>query len=78
MDKKLKEKVFKIIESETNITLSDFDPDQDIYEQSALDSVHFVEITLKIEKELNISLPISVLEVNTLNKFMALIEKELK
>ena len=67
MDKKLKEKVFKIIESETNITLSDFDPDQDIYEQSALDSVHFVEITVKIEKELNISLKI-ILE--TLEEFL--------
>ena len=78
MDEHIKQKVFKIIESEINIKLSDFDFEKDIREQITLDSVQLVGITAKLEESLGIQLPITVLEVSTFNEFLKIVEKELQ
>jgi len=77
MNEELKQRIFSIIKGKTGINLSKIDPDRDIQEQTTLDSIHVVGIITEIEKELNIQLPISVLEVSTVNEFLAIVEKEL-
>lgn len=72
-----KEKIFSIIKQETNIDISNIDPKRDLQEQVSFDSMQFVSITSRVENELKIELPISVMEISTLNEFLDIIEKEL-
>jgi acyl carrier protein len=44
----------------------------------SLDSMQFVSLMARIEVELNIELPISAMEVKTLNEFLAVVEKTAK
>ena len=78
MDEKIKQQVYEIIEKESRIQLSDLDPDKDLREQVALDSMQFVGIIARVEEGLQIELPISIMEVATLNEFLDIVCKELK
>jgi len=78
MQEHIRKKIFTIIEKQTNIKLSTVDPDKDIREQISLDSMQFVTIIARLEADLGIEIPISIMEVNTLNEFLSVIENELK
>ncbi len=77
MDNKIKQKILEIIEKESRIQLSNLDPDKDLREQVALDSMQFVGIVARIEESLSIELPMAIMEVSTLNEFLEIVEKEL-
>ena len=70
-------RVKNIIEKEYNIKLADIDPNKDIREQIFIDSMQLVKIVARLELELQIELPISIMEASTLNEFISIIEKEL-
>jgi acyl carrier protein len=77
MDEQLRQKIFSLIQKDINADPSKIDPDKPIREQVGLDSMQFVGVVARIELELNIELPMSVMEVKTLNEFLAVVEKEM-
>jgi|GEM_PF-811937 Phosphopantetheine attachment site. len=77
MDEQLKQKIFGLIQKDINADPSTIDPDRPIRDQVGLDSMQFVGVVARIELELGIELPMSVMEVKTLNEFMAVVEKEM-
>lgn len=78
MNKDTKQKLSDIIEKEVGIRFLDLDQNTEIREQVSLDSIQFIQIITRIEKELCIELPISIMEVSTLNEFLSIVEKELQ
>ncbi len=78
MDELLKNKIFGIMQKDIHIDPASIDPDKPIREQISLDSMQFVSITARIELEMNIELPISIMEVRTLNEFLAVVQDTLK
>jgi acyl carrier protein len=68
-------KVLQIIEKETGLASGEIDPDRDFDELVSLDSMQMVSIASRIEKTLDIELPLSVMNVKTLNEFIALLEE---
>ncbi len=77
MEEGIKQKINEIIEKASRIKISDLDPDKDLREQVALDSIQFVGIVARIEEGLSIELPMAIMEVSTLNQFLEIVEKEL-
>lgn len=78
MDDNFKQKIFGLIQKDINADPSKIDPDKPIRDQIALDSMQFVGIVARIEIELGVELPMSVMEARTLNEFLAVVEKEMK
>jgi acyl carrier protein len=77
MDEQLKQKIFSLIQKDINADPSKIDPDKPIRDQIGLDSMQFVGVIARVELELGIELPISIMEVKTLNEFLAVVEKEM-
>jgi acyl carrier protein len=77
MDEQLRQKIFGIIQQDINADPSKIDPDKPIRDQIALDSMQFIGIVARIELDLNVELPISVMEARTLNEFLSVVEKEM-
>jgi acyl carrier protein len=75
MDQATRQKIFTIIQTEFQIDPAQVDPDKDLREQVLLDSMQFVGLAARIETELSIELPITIMEVSTLNQFLELVEK---
>lgn len=71
----MRQKVFEIIENEIGRDPAEIDPEKPIREQISLDSMQFVGLLARIELGLDIELPISAMEVKTLNEFLGVIEK---
>jgi acyl carrier protein len=78
MEEQLKRRLFGIIQKDINIDPATLDPDKPIREQISLDSMRFVSIIARIELEMNIELPMTVMEAKTLNEFLALIGEVIK
>ncbi len=74
----LRTKLLKIIESESGMPPSEIDPDADFREEAYLDSMQFVAIAAHIEEEFGINLPISVVNVCTLNEFISFLEDRIE
>ena len=70
MDLQTKKRIFDIIQTNVNIDPASLDPDKPISEQICLDSMQFVSIIGRIELEMNVELPMSVMEAKTLNEFL--------
>jgi acyl carrier protein len=77
MDEQLRQKIFGLIQQDINADPSNIDPDKPIRDQIALDSMQFIGVVARIELELGIELPMSVMEVKTLNEFLDVVEKEM-
>ena len=77
MDEQLKQKIFSLIQKDINADPSKIDPDKPIRDQIGLDSMQFVGVIARVELELGIELPISIMEVKTLNEFLAVLEKKI-
>jgi acyl carrier protein len=71
MDEQLRKWLFEIIRKNIEIDPATLDPEKPIREQVSLDSMQFVSVIARIELELNIELPISIMEVRTLHEFLA-------
>jgi acyl carrier protein len=66
----LRQKLLEIIEAESGIPSAEIDADADFREEAYLDSMQFIAIAARIEDEFNIELPITVINVTTLNEFL--------
>ncbi len=76
MSNEVLDKVTQVIEDETGIKMGDIDPDADIREQTNIDSMQFVAISVAIENALDIELPITVMKARTFNAFMELVREQ--
>ena len=76
MGEDLKKRIFEIVKKQTQIDLSEIDPEKDFREQVSIDSMQFVTIVALLEEEFGIELPISIMEVSTLNEFLSIVNYE--
>ena len=70
------EKVTKVVEGETGVKVADIDLDADIREQTNLDSMQYVAISVAIENALDIELPITVMKARTFNEFLDVVREQ--
>lgn len=77
MDDKTRQRIFELIQKDAQINPSQLDPDKDLRQQVLLDSMQFVSIAARIEAAFDIELPITIMEVSTLNQFMEMVDEEL-
>jgi acyl carrier protein len=77
MDQATRQKILDLIQKEVSIDPATINPDQDLRQQVLLDSMQFVSIAARVETAFNIELPITVMEVSTLNQFMEVVDQEL-
>ena len=75
MDERVKQRIDNIIKEDTGIDPATIDPIKPVQDQITLDSMQFVGIIAKIEIEFEIELPISIMQVTTLQEFYNEIEK---
>jgi acyl carrier protein len=78
MDAATRNRLIQAISEELSFDILTLDPERDIEEQVSLDSMQLVGVASKIERLLDIELPLSVMESRTLNDFFAIIDKELQ
>ncbi|MBN1577638.1 MAG: acyl carrier protein [Chitinispirillaceae bacterium] len=78
MDEKLKERIDGIILSDIGIDPATIDADKPIRDQISLDSMQFVSLIAKLEIELDVELPIAIMQVNTLREFYGAIQQALR
>jgi acyl carrier protein len=78
MEEQLKKRLFGIIQKDINGDPAMLDPDKPIREQISLDSMRFVSIIARIELEMDIEIPMSIMEAKTLNEFLLIIDEILK
>ena len=77
MDEKLKKRILDVVQKEITVDPSNVIPDKDLREQINIDSMQFVSILARLEKEFDIEIPISAMEVRTLDEFLAVLENEI-
>jgi acyl carrier protein len=77
MDERQKNRVFDVIKKEITVDPATVVPDKDLRNQINLDSMQFVSILARLEKEFDIEIPISAMEVRTLDEFLAVLDNEM-
>lgn len=77
MDDNIKKTVFSAIQKELNINPEEIDPKQDLRQEAVMDSMQFVSLIARIELLLDIQIPISIMEISTLNEFLDVIDQVL-
>jgi acyl carrier protein len=78
MDEPTKQKILDLIQKEVSVDPAAINPNQDLREQVLFDSMQFVGIAARIEVAFDIELPITVMEVSTLNQFLEKVDEELR
>ena len=76
MEQKIKKRIFEIIRQETNINLSEVKSHTNFLDQAFLDSIQFVSITARIEEEFGIELPISIMNISTLDEYLSIVNQQ--
>lgn len=74
----VKQRVIDIVKNETGIELTTFNPDEDILEQINLDSMQLLEIYAAIIDEFGIEIPITIINLKTLNGITSSLVKEIR
>ena len=77
MNNATRKQVFSIIKGVANVDPATLDPGKNLRDQINLDSMQFVAVIAKLENDLNIELPISAMEAQTLGDFLAVLDGEL-
>ena len=77
MNENVRQRIGNIIREDTGIDPATIDPIKPIRDQITLDSMQFVGIIAKIEIEFEIELPISIMQVTTLDEFYNKVEKSI-
>ncbi len=72
-----RKKIYSLIQSVVNIDPATIDATKNLREQVNLDSMQFVAVLAKLENELNIEIPISAMEAESLNEFLTVLEGEM-
>jgi acyl carrier protein len=78
MEAQKKQKIFDVIKKEINADPATIDPTKPIRDQVSLDSMQFVGLVARLEIELDIELPMTIMEVKTLNEFFDIVDGELE
>jgi acyl carrier protein len=78
MDEALKKRIFSTIHDVVNIDPATIDPAKNLRDAVNLDSMQFVAVLAKLETEFNVELPMSVMEADTFNDFLNVLEVELE
>jgi acyl carrier protein len=78
MDIQTKNRVFDIIGNSIGVDPLSIDPAAPIRDQISLDSMQFVSVVGRIELEMNMEVPMSVMEAKTLNEFLEIVDKSIK
>jgi acyl carrier protein len=77
MNQEQKKKIFDILQKEIRQDPASLDPTSDFREHINIDSMQFVTIIARLEKEFDIEVPISVMEVKTINEFLDALDIEI-
>lgn len=77
MNEATRKKIYSLIQSVVNIDPATIDATKNLREQVNLDSMQFVAVLAKLENELNIEIPISAMEAESLNEFLTVLEGEM-
>jgi acyl carrier protein len=77
VDHTTRQRVFGIIKAVANVDPATLDPSKNLRDQISLDSMQFMSVIAKLENDLNIELPISAMEAETLGDFLAVLDGEL-
>jgi acyl carrier protein len=72
-----KKQIFDILQKEVRLDPASIDPNSDFRDQINVDSMQFVALIARLEKEFDIEVPISVMEVKTINEFLESLDVEL-
>ncbi len=78
MDPATRDRVFAVIQKVVAIDPTTLDPDTDIRDQVSFDSMQFVEVTARVEKEFGIELPIAAMEARTINDFLEVVGRAME
>jgi acyl carrier protein len=78
MEAQTKQKIFDVIQDDINSDPKKIDPDKAIRDQVSLDSMQFIGLIARLETELGIELPMTVMEAKTLNEFLDVVDGEMK
>lgn len=77
MEKEKIQKIKEIIQKECSfIQLSQVDPDAPLKDTVDIDSMQLVGVIARLETELEIEIPFSAMEAQTLNEFINLVAKQ--
>jgi acyl carrier protein len=76
MDMATRKRVFGIIKAVAKVDPATVDMNKTLRDQISLDSMQFVAVIAKLENDLNIELPISAMEAETLGEFLAVLDGE--
>jgi acyl carrier protein len=72
-----KKKIFDILQKEVRLDPASIDPNTDFRDQISIDSMQFVALLARLEKEFDIEIPISAMEAKTLNEFLSFLDIEI-
>jgi acyl carrier protein len=77
MEDMVKQNIFSVISREVALDFNSIDPNADLREQVNMDSMQFVAVLARLEKEFGIEIPISAMEATTLNEFLSIVGNEM-
>ncbi|MBN1981076.1 MAG: acyl carrier protein [Chitinivibrionales bacterium] len=69
MDEKTKDKILAILENETGIDNTSIDHNAPLGQQISFDSMQFITLVARLEHELGIIIPTTIMSATTLNDF---------
>lgn len=74
MNAEIKDRIMAVLQKETRVDPATIDPDVPIREQIVLDSMQFISIIARLELEFDMTIPNTVMAVETLNQFIEAVE----
>ncbi len=77
MDNAKKDKIYSIMQSATGINVETLQREKPLRDQIDLDSMQFLAVIAKLENDLGIELPLSVMEAQTMSEFFTELDREL-
>ena len=75
MKEEIKQRIYSAIREEMSIDPQALDPDKELREQVELDSVQLVGLASRLESELDIELPLSVMDAGSFREFLQIIDE---
>lgn len=73
----IRDKIIAIVKEEMDLDLSEIDPDRDLRDQVNIDSMKLTEIYAAVVEELNIQVPLSIMNARTFNDILRVLVGEL-
>jgi acyl carrier protein len=78
MSKEVRDNIISIIQQEFEfLKLSDIDPDSPFRDNIDLDSMQLIGLISRLEQEFNVEIPLSAIDIETLNQFVGIVEKQI-